>query len=488
MEKRSHHQFITLGGTAQRPKYTTRHLAALDFLLNIPMQKETSIRLAGLEIARKQRMEETEGLDTNVPREDEEDTQRGGHLSPTVHLQPDDFLASQSEAAGKKLQGPMAAVGKYPHHLRYYMQKTSVQSALYRQWEDTLLDKVPVSHFDNHAVRNPSVLDSRVFISRARSYPTMVFSIIQFDAKEEKARQEKLRGDDQKALKVYELPHRDWRGFSYKPLFKPLNEELTNAGGTSILYNNGFLYDPNILDDPDLLYGSHRYVLQKAVNTGPIISSIILYVNKKDLKESLNEKFHEKHPHLPPSLTLSKIRKLKKDLVSFAMKNEIELSTIAIAIINFERLCLKSLVNKINRRLSMAVCLLLAIKFHEIYTIQKSKKILEILFDYYDKEWSLTKKSIIEAEFGVYVHLGFLLHIPHQHIYLVYLRLLKLVNKNNQSYLKDDMLDMYVKDVKFIERMNSEMMLHSLKNANEEEEMGGGDDKENNGENTVLKE
>jgi hypothetical protein len=134
------------------------------------------------------------------------------------------------------------------------------------------------------------------------------------------------------------------------------------------------------------------------------------------------------------------------------MKNDIEISTIAIAIINFERLCLKGLITKINRRLSMAICLLLAIKFHEIYSIQKSKKILEILFDYYDKEWNLTKKSIIEAEFGVYVHLGFLLHIPYEHIYIVYHRLLKLVNRTNRNYLSDEMLEMFLKDIRSFER------------------------------------
>ena len=221
MEKRhSHHQFITIGGTATRPKYTTRHLAALDFLLNVPMQKETNIRQTGIENARKmQRMEEAEGMDTNGAKEDEQNP-----LSPSAIalLQQDDFFESQTEAAGKKLQGPFAPVGKLPPNLRYFMQKTSVQSAVYRQWEDELLDKIPSTNYnENHR----ALLDSRIFYSRARSYPTMVFSVIQFDAKEEKARQEKLRGDDQKALKVYELPHRDWRGFSYKPLFKQMKEE-----------------------------------------------------------------------------------------------------------------------------------------------------------------------------------------------------------------------------------------------------------------------
>ena len=37
----------------------------------------------------------------------------------------------------------------------------------------------------------------------------------------------KLKADDKKGLEVYNLPQRDWRGLSYKPLFKPIHEDET---------------------------------------------------------------------------------------------------------------------------------------------------------------------------------------------------------------------------------------------------------------------
>lgn len=46
-------------------------------------------------------------------------------------------------------------------------------------------------------------------------------------------------------------------------------------------------------------------------STGPVVFSVILFVNPKQLKDELNRQFREKHPELPPSLTLSKIRSLK---------------------------------------------------------------------------------------------------------------------------------------------------------------------------------
>jgi hypothetical protein len=46
--RHSHHQYITAGGTINRPKFTTKHLAALDFLLNIPMKNENKIKELGI--------------------------------------------------------------------------------------------------------------------------------------------------------------------------------------------------------------------------------------------------------------------------------------------------------------------------------------------------------------------------------------------------------------------------------------------------------
>jgi hypothetical protein len=44
---------------------------------------------------------------------------------------------------------------------------------------------------------------------------------------------------------------------------------------------------------------------------GPVVFSVILFVNPKQLKEELNKQFRDKNPDLHPSLTLSKIRSLK---------------------------------------------------------------------------------------------------------------------------------------------------------------------------------
>ncbi len=505
MSKHTHHQFLTLpsGGSGGRSKFTTRHLAALDFLLHVPMSRETEIRHAGIiSASQAQQLEETEEGEVENKETAEREEQRegesiegssraftpNGHSSgPITHtintgLNPYGALSTPlhspmgtngeindtfPEFAGKKLKGPNPPVGKIPPSIRHGMSRLTEQSALCRQWEEHILNTKQITQTiesGNTSQRatngEATLLESRIFFSRARSYPLMICSVIKYDAVEEKARIEKMKAEDSKGLEVYDLPHRDWRGFSYKPLFKQIQED-----------ENGFLYDPDSLDDPNMLYGSHRFVSTRSASTGPVLSSIILYVNKEKLRESLNEQYQERHPNLPPSLTLSKIRNIKKKILVFCVNTlHIELSTIALAMINFERLCLKGFVSKVNRKLSMAVSMLLAYKFSENYSHQKHHKTMENLLEYFDQEWDLPKKQVFEAEFGAYIHLGFSLHVPHQHLVLMYRRLLKLINKTSKQYLGEDMEERFIEDIMNHEH-NKEQIRIEKERAEEEQQL-----------------
>lgn len=348
-----------------------------------------------------------------------------------------------ADHASKKLKGTNAVSLCYPALIRY--KRLSDRSAVIRQWEEQILGSSTTSGYKTrtHVSSNiPPILASRIFFSRAKSYPMMVHSIIKYDAGEEKAKIKKLRAEDHKGLEVFGLEMRDWRGLSYKPLFKPIMNKDDPAE------TENYSYDPSELDDPDMLHGSHRYVLQRSTSTLPILGSIILFVNKQELKQSLNEQFRERHPTLPPSLTLSRIRTVKKAALLQCLSCGIEVATVAIAVINFERLCLKNYVTKINRKLAMAVSLTLAYKFNECNSFSRAylDKLVQLL-DFFDREWHLSKRQVFDAEFGAFVHLGFSLHVPYQHIHMVFARLLKLVHLEAPLYLGEDMFDMYVTDV-----------------------------------------
>lgn len=182
-------------------------------------------------------------------------------------------------------------------------------------------------------------------------------------------------------------------------------------------------YVPGFLDDPNMKQGRHRNVMVGDKVTGPIISSTIQFVKPSVLKAELNKQFrerfdqweppksqrkfigaviidgvytlidptetaHEDGDHanetrrlrsgsigeretirMPPSLTLSKIRSLKQQALVACVRSQIELSTLALACVYFERLCLDCRVDKSNRRLSFAACLLLSAKVNESNTM-----------------------------------------------------------------------------------------------------------------------
>ena len=285
------------------------------------------------------------------------------------------------------------------------MLRVTEQNAIVRQFEAKVLqgsysDK-PTTH-SFKVVAPQQLLASRMFFSDTGAYPITTMSFIKYDAGIEAKKLSKQKADDQKGLEVFDLPKRDWRGLTYKPLLEPLQED-------------GYLHDPNILDNPEMLYGAHKHSLKPSAQTGPIFSSIILYVNDKDLKDELNVKFREQHPHLPPSLTLSKIRNIKKTALLGCMKLDLEVSTVAYAVVYFERLCLKGLVTKFNRHLTMGVSLLMAYKFNENVGEEYHKR-LEDLLAFVDHRWEISRKEIFAAEFGAFVQLGFSLHVPHQQV------------------------------------------------------------------------
>lgn len=167
---------------------------------------------------------------------------------------------------------------------------------------------------------------------------------------------------------------------------------------------------------------------------------------------------------IPPSLTLSKIRSLKQTALTACIKAKIEVSTVALASVYFERLALDCRVDKSNRRLTFATCLLLAIKFnsesnvhlvHEdseqdseqggarilkaIIKPRKDSEFWEPLFIFFTQSWGLSLKSIFAAEFGVFAALDFRLQASPSQVSFHFKRLMKSLHWNSVDYLNKEM-------------------------------------------------
>jgi Cyclin, N-terminal domain len=180
----------------------------------------------------------------------------------------------------------------------------------------------------------------------------------------------------------------------------------------------------------------------------------------------------EKVMRMPPSLTLSKIRSLKQQALAAVVKAKVEISTLALACVYFERLCLDCRVDKSNRRLCFAACLLLASKLNEanstlVMTQPKDQLLMQTssdgsdkaptriqamirpnsrsdtmfasLLEFFTQDWNLSLKHLFDAEWGVFAALGFSLNATPSQVAFHFKRFMKILEWNPLAYLGPEM-------------------------------------------------
>ncbi|CAI2163259.1 7328_t:CDS:10 [Funneliformis geosporum] len=298
-----------------------------------------------------------------------------------------------------------------------------------------------VSHYKSQHHRNspnlsnslnkPNVNDHRKQNNANNSSSLGLFSI--WGGYDKKSKQ-KNRQDQMKQPADLEIIKRP-KAESFAHLLEPSN----SLGPKEIVGK----YDPTYLDDPKIKIEKtsvneahvnkptkHRTVL----SLSGFMGSFMHHHNNRpsDLKRESNALFRQKHPEVDPTLTLSQIRKIKLKLLTVA-KNEdldLELSTVAKAYAYFEKLILKKLVNKVNRRLIGSICLLLASKVNEPMGMSYSP-LLESLHKYLD----VTIKDITDKEFSVFAHLDFELYLSTQEFMPHFDRLFQTFDHDKEEYL-----------------------------------------------------
>ncbi|KAI8376218.1 uncharacterized protein BYT42DRAFT_573815 [Radiomyces spectabilis] len=158
-------------------------------------------------------------------------------------------------------------------------------------------------------------------------------------------------------------------------------------------------YDPIMLDN-DSYQISANYSHSLNTSTPQMIRS-------SELKRELNEQFKLAHPEIPPEITLSKIRAIKLHLLEIGQTVDLEISTLAHAYVYFEKLVIKNVVTKKNRKLIAGCCLFLANKINEAKGTHCGG-----LLEAIDEELDVDADDVYKHEFAVFADLEFNLYIP----------------------------------------------------------------------------
>ncbi|XP_035500992.1 CDK5 and ABL1 enzyme substrate 2 isoform X2 [Scophthalmus maximus] len=172
-------------------------------------------------------------------------------------------------------------------------------------------------------------------------------------------------------------------------------------------------YDPDMLSDPQWPCGRHKRVLIFA----SYVTTVIEYVKPSDLKKDMNEIFKEKFPHI--KLTLSKIRSLKRDMRLVSEECGLQPVTMAMSFVYFEKLVLQGRLNKQNRKLVAAACVLLAAKISSDLRKPEVKQLIDKL----EERFRINRRELIPLEFPVLVALEMGLYLPESKVEPHYRRL-----------------------------------------------------------------
>ncbi|KAG8002473.1 CDK5 and ABL1 enzyme substrate 2 [Nibea albiflora] len=166
-------------------------------------------------------------------------------------------------------------------------------------------------------------------------------------------------------------------------------------------------YDPNLLSDPQWPCGRHKRVLIFA----SYVTTVIEYVKPSDLKKDMNETFREKFPHI----------NLKREMRAVSEEFGLQPVTTAMSFVYFEKLVLQGRLNKQNRKLVAAACVLLAAKISSDLRKPEVKQLIDKL----EERFRINRRELIPLEFPVLVALEMGLYLPESKVMPHYRRLVQ---------------------------------------------------------------
>mmetsp|Transcript_10696 Transcript_10696/g.40000 ORF Transcript_10696/g.40000 Transcript_10696/m.40000 type:complete len:519 (-) Transcript_10696:112-1668(-) len=313
------------------------------------------------------------------------------HVSATTQMQLSATQVAATDAAGNMVQ-------------QQQLGTSSKQFSVSSSSKYSSPSPLSVNTFYENETNNNSVAGvKRMMITpsklvRHRAFPFICSSFIPYSAKRECTDEDSAASTPMSAVNAYPTGI-DETDPSFKKCFPDVCP-----------HDN---YDPYFLDDPEIRGGKQKKVM---VMKG-MITSTIPFVKSSELKNDLNDQFKRKHSawfNKKTELTLSMIRQIKSlmiETIDVANGQVIEVSTVAMAFVYFEKLILQNVVTKQNRKIMASTCLFLAFKFNSESGGSKRKKHLQWFFEEVEHHFGISKKAILQNEFDIFARLQFDLNV-----------------------------------------------------------------------------
>jgi len=193
-------------------------------------------------------------------------------------------------------------------------------------------------------------------------------------------------------------------------------------------------YHVELIENPAFKYSKHRTVISLPGYRG----SIIGYVDENTKQIDRDKLFRKHFDFLDKSMTLTRIHKYRRYMVSIVLEIEAEVAIAAIACIIIEKLILRNVLSQPNLPTAVACALVLAAKFIDV-----DHGILLKLFTKIHRVLNVKKAQILQWEFTIFSELGFDVHYDNFDIYIQVERLLRMMEIPLDEYLSQLSLNEY---------------------------------------------
>ncbi len=216
------------------------------------------------------------------------------------------------------------------------------------------------------------------------------------------------------------------------PLLAPYPAERHARPHTGYPYDQ---YDPEALDDPS----RDRAARASTLSLTSYSVALIGYRTVSEIKRETDEAFSEAFPWLAQHrISLTKLRAMRMSVLGLWRTLNLELSSLALALVYFEKLVWSHCVEKGNAAVLLGACCVLGHKFNEPQADGGGEFVREHLLPRLASVLKVPAASILRHEFSVWTRLGFGLHVPLAEMLPHFERLLTDATLDVEQYLRLD--------------------------------------------------